>query len=281
MTILVNGTEADTVPVFDRGLQYGDGVFETIAVSAGFPLLLDEHLQRLHAGTARLRLPAADPEVLRREVNALAADVGECVIKIILTAGEGGRGYLRPESPACRRIVSTSPLPPHPPERWSAGVCVRVCETRLAVQPALAGIKHCNRLEQVLARAEWSDPAIAEGLVLDTAGNLVEGTMSNVFAVQGGIVRTPSLTGSGVRGVMRDAVMDLAATAGFPVEEVDGPLDDWLGADALFLTNSVIGIWPVSQVEDRQYGIDDVTRTLLNRLAGARLAPLPPGVFRR
>lgn len=277
MTSLVDGLPSDSLPVADRGLQYGDGVFETIAVSAGRPLLWDAHWRRLHAGLTSLGLPPPAEELLRDEAGRLLQERQSGVLKILVTAGAGGRGYRRPDSPRCHRILSLHPLPPYPQTHWRDGVRVRLCRTRLALQPQLAGLKHCNRLEQVLARAEWDDDAVAEGLVLDAAGRLAEGTMSNVFAVHGNILRTPSLTECGVRGVMRDAVLELATRAGYGTEEVDAPLADWLDAEELFLTNSVIGLWPVRQVDARSYAVGDVSRDLQQRLAHAGLTVMPQG----
>jgi 4-amino-4-deoxychorismate lyase len=129
----------------------------------------------------------------------------------------------------------------------------------LAEQPTLAGIKHLNRLEQVLARAEWSDPAIAEGLMLDQSSRLIEGTMSNVFLVRGGVVYTPRLHRCGVAGIVRELVLQRLAAECAPVREADLTLDDVSAADEVFLTNSLIGIWPVLKIDCLYKTRGDVT----------------------
>lgn len=243
---LLDGKPTAAVPVTDRGLAYGDGLFETIKVCAGRPLFLALHLERLTSDGRRLGI-TIDEASLRAEIATLLPPTAEGVLKLIVSRGGAGRGY-RPQPGAVgRRLVMFFPHSfadaPHP------GVEVRLCQQRLAEQPALAGMKHLNRLEQVLARAEWSEPDIAEGLLLDTAGRLVEGTMSNLFLVRDGALLTPRLHRCGVVGVMRRLVLErLAPACGLTARELDLSVDDLIAADEVFLTNSVIGIWPVLKV---------------------------------
>lgn len=243
---LLDGNPTTAVPVTDRGLAYGDGLFETIKVRAGRPLLLALHLQRLVGDARRLGF-TLDEAALRAEIAALLPPAAEGVLKVIVSRNGAGRGYRPQPGAAGRRLVMFFPQvfddAPHP------GVEVRLCRQRLAEQPALAGMKHLNRLEQVLARAEWSEPGIAEGLLLDTAGRLVEGTMSNLFLVRDGAALTPRLHRCGVAGVMRRLVLErLAPACGLPAHERDVTVDDLIAADEVFLTNSVIGIWPVLKI---------------------------------
>jgi 4-amino-4-deoxychorismate lyase len=142
-------------------------------------------------------------------------------------------------------VIISSPLLQRPAAYSSQGVGVHLCRTRVAVQPALAGIKHLNRLENVLARAEWSDPAIAEGLLCDTEDNVIGGTMSNLFIAKEGRLITPELDRCGVAGVMRDLVMELAHAHGIPLQVTAISLDDLFDAAEVFVVNSVIGLWPV------------------------------------
>lgn len=275
MTCLINGNVATTLAATDRATQYGDAVFETVAVVEGEPLHWQRHWQRLLRGLDVLRLPVPDEALLRAEAREILAGTGSGVLKILITAGSGGRGYRRPARPDCQRILSLHPLPSHPPQRWSDGVTVRVCRMQLAQQPVLAGLKHGNRLEQVLARAEWEAPEIAEGLMCDTDGALVEGTMSNIFAVRDGGLETPELSRCGVAGVMREVIMELATEQQVAVHERRASLDHWLHADALFLCNSVIGIWPVANVDGRPYPVDPLTRRLCDTVIERGLAPSP------
>ena len=185
VSVLVNGVAVDTVSARDRGFQYGDGLFETIAVSRGTPLLWERHAQRLLAGAVRLDMPPPETALLRAETDRLCRGVERGVLKIIFTRGISGRGYRPDASTSTTRALSLSPWPDYPPSWSGEGVVVRLCQTRLASQPRLAGLKHLNRLEQVLARAEWDDE-YAEGLMQDESGNIVEGTMTNIFLVEGG-----------------------------------------------------------------------------------------------
>lgn len=182
------------------------------------------------------------------------AEVGrDGVLKIIVTRGAGGRGYRWPDVPLPTRVLSFHTRPDYPPDWAAVGVASRLCRTRLGVNPALAGIKHLNRLEQVLARNEWSDPGIQEGLLLDTLGWMVEGTMSNLFLLRDGQLETPRLDRCGVTGVMRELVMELANSMGMAVREVRCRLSQVLQADEIFLTNSLIGVWPVRRLDDREW----------------------------
>lgn len=198
----VDGRPAAELSVRDRGLAYGDGLFETLAVRAGTPRLLERHLARLEEGCRRLAIPL-DTAALRQELLAFCAALGDGVAKLIVTRGEGLRGYAPPAEASPRRILSGSPRPAYPERHWQQGVRLFACRTRLAEQPLLAGLKHLNRLEQVLARAEWSDAGHAEGLMLDVHERVVEGVFSNLLLVLDGTLVAPDLRRCGVAGVMR------------------------------------------------------------------------------
>ncbi|MBV2131307.1 aminodeoxychorismate lyase [Pseudomonas sp. MAP12] len=259
--VWIDGRPADLLPVTDRGLAYGDGLFETIAVRQGQIALLERHLQRLGEGARRLLLPL-DLAPVRAELLAFAAELGHGVAKLIVTRGDGQRGYAPPAAARCRRILSGTPPPAYPPAHRLHGVRLHPCATRLAEQPLLAGLKHLNRLEQVLARAEWQDPACAEGLMLDRSGRVIEGVFSNLFLVAGGALLTPSLERCGVAGVMRAEILARAELAGIPARVVDIDRAQLLAADEVFLCNSQFGIWPVVELEDHVWPVGNLTRTL-------------------
>jgi 4-amino-4-deoxychorismate lyase len=243
----VDGFASDSLPVTDRGLNYGDGLFETIRVEHGGAPLLERHLSRLRTGCARLALPLPGPQALRRELSAACDGMEEGILKLVLTRGSGGRGYAPPEAPSCRRVISTHPLPDYPRSRYRDGVSVRLCTTPLGTHPATAGLKHLGRLDQVLASME--PPAgTAEGLMCDASGQVIEGIRSNLFLVRGGQLLTPDLAGSGVAGVMRGLVLDLAPS--LDLEPVIEPVstDDLVRCDEMFLSSSIFGIWPVREV---------------------------------
>lgn len=257
-SILVNGREADQISVLDRGFQYGDGLFETIHIVAGKPQYWQQHMERLSDGCLRLQLPVPEFSILQHEAEILCGEIDEAVLKIIITRGKGGRGYAMDESVESTRVLAMYPAPQYPEGCWSEGVVVRVCETRLGLNPALAGIKHLNRLEQVLACAEWdsTDPHSAdihEGLMLDINNNVIEGTKSNLFCVKNGELYTPDLSLCGVKGIIREQVIKIAKQAGLAVHEKQMELSDLNQAEEIFLCNSLVGLWPVRLLEDRPF----------------------------
>ena len=266
--VLVNGVAVDMISVRDRGLQYGDGLFETIAVHRGTPLLWEQHAQRLLAGAVRLGMLPPEVVLLRAEADQLCRGVERGVLKIILTRGVSGRGYRPDASIPMTRVLSLSPWPDYQPSWSGEGVAVRLCQTRLASQPRLAGLKHLNRLEQVLARAEWDDE-YAEGLMQDESGNIIEGTMTNVFLVEEGTLCTPDVTRCGVEGVMRGAVLEQAGCLGIACRVGPVTATQLEQADELFLTNSLIGLWPVRRIENRSYTIGQTTRKIQKAIRDA------------
>jgi 4-amino-4-deoxychorismate lyase len=259
LTTRINGVAVDCVDTSDRGLLYGDGLFETLAVRNGRVSSWPRHMSRLQAGCQRLGMPAVDTSKLAQEADELLAGTGQAVLKVIVTRGSGGRGYRIPEKMAPRRILQLHPWPEFPPAAAEAGVTARLCSTRLCHNPLLAGIKHLNRLEQVLARREWNDPQTGEGLLLDADGCLVEGTMSNLFLARQQVLLTPDLRGCGVAGIMRSIILDLAERLSLPVRIGALDMDDLQNADEVFLCNSLIGIWPVIAVDGRVYRKGEIT----------------------
>jgi 4-amino-4-deoxychorismate lyase len=262
--LLINGDSGTSISAFDRGLQYGDGLFETIAVVDARPCLWGRHYGRLLAGGKRLGISIPPAATLLAEAQREIGSSHKGVIKITVTRGEGGRGYRSDPEMAATRLVHFSSWPDYPPDAGTAGVSVRVCNTRLGSTPALAGIKHLNRLEQVLARSEWSDAETSEGLMLDSLDQVIEGTMSNIFMLRDGAIHTPDLSDCGIEGVMRALVLDVAAELGRGVHIRPIPMTELLQADSLFLTNSLIGVWPVRAVQDRTFKLEKLDRELVS-----------------
>ncbi len=250
---MVNGEMQTTLSVADRGLQYGDGLFETIALRGGVLEFWGDHMARLQQGAERLSIPQPDPDQLRAEAEQLIKmeEYDPGVLKIVLTRGVGGRGYLAPQPATPTRILSLTPFP-YSEERQQAarkqGVRLHICNTRLGDNPTLAGIKHLNRLEQVLARNEWSDSTIAEGVVMNQQGQMVEGTMSNLFFVRDGEIITPDLSHCGVDGVIRRQLLQQFEQRGIEVAVRAVPLQELVVVDEAFCCNSLIGIWPIRQI---------------------------------
>ncbi len=272
---LLNGQPSKQVSILDRGLHYGDGLFETIAVNEGQTLLWQAHMQRLKEGCERLKIPFPDTKILQKEAKQLIPDNCKSVLKIMLTRGEAGRGYKPATSLEASRILAVYDWPEHPREIRSEGVNVRICETQIGWNPTLAGIKHMNRLEQVLARSEWNDDKIFEGLILDIEGNVIEGCMSNVFVINDNKISTPDLTQCGIDGIVRDLVLEIAADFDLKAEVKKLSMEDILAAEEVFLTNSIIGLVPVKQIETCCFNSFMQTQKLSNYLLNERLiAPL-------
>lgn len=262
--ILINGKKTEQIGARDRGLHYGDGLFETIAVIEGEAVFWERHLQRLEKGCQRLSLPFPDPALLQREAQSLIKNEPRAVLKLIISRGEGGRGYAYPEPTRSTRLLMPYLWPDYPIQNWRQGVQVRFCDTRLARQPQLAGLKHLNRLEQVLARNEWRDANIAEGLMCDENGNVIEGTLSNLFMLHNGVLHTPDLSQCGVAGIMRERILELAHRQGIRIEIDNITKAQLLAADEVFLSNSLIGLWPVNSLQGRNFKIGNITRSLQN-----------------
>ena len=247
--ILVNGQAADTVSALDRGLAYGDGVFRTLRTHAGQPVWWADHYARLSADCTALMLACPDESVLRGEACQVA-EAGQGIVKVVLTRGAGARGYAPSSGQACTRIVMSAPLPPHAHPDAPVDVTARWCTLRLARQPRLAGIKHLNRLENVLARAEWDDQAIFEGLLCDENGAVISGVMSNLFWAKGGELYTPDLSESGVAGVARTRVLRAMAHHGIRTHIGHLLPDAILAADEVMICNSVMGVRRVARLDD-------------------------------
>lgn len=251
MLVLIDGEPASGVPADDRGLAYGDGVFRTLPMLGGQARMWSRHYAKLAADCRALAITPPEEQQLRADLGRVAAAHPDCVLRITVTRGSGGRGYEPPPQSRSRRIVAASRLPEYPLSWLREGVAVRHCTIRLAVQPRLAGIKHLNRLENVLARSEWTDPQIAEGLLSDSNGVVIEGCRSNLFILEQGRLLTPDLSGCGVSGVTREAILEKDAGHGWAcaVEPISHARLE--AADAVMLVNSLIGVWPVARLGDR------------------------------
>lgn len=270
----INGERRHCVDASDRGFQYGDGVFETIAVYQGKPLFWQRHIDRLLKGCQTLRIPFPDVSLLQAEASEIIDGADSAVLKLIITRGSGGRGYRQPDSIVPTRVLSLHPFPQYPECFHADGIVARFCEQQLAINPGLAGIKHLNRLEQVLARAEWQDDSIQEGLMQDYQGHIIEGTMSNLFFVKSGVLYTPSVKNCGIAGIVRQLVTEFAVVHSIEFVEMQVDKQSLLNADEVFVTNSVIGIWPVKQLDQQHFGVGSVTRTIRHSYEQARAREL-------
>jgi len=262
---LINGRPGEQVSVNDRGLAYGDGLFETIAVRDGELRFFGAHYARLVVSCRRLQIPVPEQQHLLDYAAQLLAEERHGTLKIIITRGSGKRGYALPDSAQPTCAVGFSPeLPEASPLK---GISARFCQTRISSNIATAGMKTLNRLEQVMARAEWQDKTICEGIMLGTQGEVVCGTMTNIFLVTQGRIITPVLDQYGVHGVMRAQVMDVANSRGLSCNEERIDADRLGEFDELFMTNSRIGVWPVAQLHQHNYQRQDATVTIMRGLS--------------
>lgn len=262
MSLWIDGVVESRMSALDRGLNYGDGLFETMRLLDRAVRYLDRHLARLAQGCERLGISRVDFAALNHEIASIARTLDDGALKLIVTRGSGPRGYRPAGTERPTRVLAWSPPRVADASAGTDGVRVRYCSTPASVNVALAGVKHLNRLDCVLARSEWSDADIAEGLMRDSQGAIVGGTMSNVFAVRGETIVTPRIDRAGVKGIMRGIVIEAAHGAGLVVEEQVLTAAHLAAAHELFLTNALIGIWPVRALENRQLKPGPVTRRL-------------------
>ncbi|MGL5359338.1 MAG: aminodeoxychorismate lyase, partial [Shewanella sp.] len=203
----VNGQRQATITGADRGLAYGDGLFATMRSGIDGILCFATHQARINAGAARLGFDWHMGEDLCRQLTELAKQYPHHCIKLLLTRGVGGRGYAPPSHCAVTEVVSVHPIPTHYAQWQQRGISLQTSPVRLGHQPLLAGIKHLNRLEQVLIRSQPLAANFDDWLVLDCNGKVIESSMANLFLMQDRRVVTPCLAQCGVSGVMREQVI--------------------------------------------------------------------------
>lgn len=242
---LINGQQADHISIRDRGFQYGDGCFETVRVLSNKPILWAAHLNRLEHACRVLNF-SVDFDLLQREISQLLQEklTADAILKIIITRGEGGRGYAPIEQAQCNRIIQ---LTDYVAPATQEGARVVLCEHRLSSNSNLAGIKHLNRIDQVLASAQI--PSVCdEGLCMDEAGNVIEGCRSNLLLAIDNELVTPDLSNSGVEGVMLNHLIEEFGKQGARVVRKAISLTELKAADEALLCNSVFGVWPIAEI---------------------------------
>lgn len=274
LAIRINGVDAraltaDTLAT-SRALHYGDGMFRTLLKFEGCVLDRERQLGRLAADAERLGLEPPSPGRLGAEIDEATADHATATLKLILGRNGAGRGYQSVEI-GTERLLLVYPAPAYPSECWTRGIAASRASVTLAAQPLLAGIKHLNRLEQVLAARDWP-PAIDEVILGDVSGAPVCGSRSNLFWVAGGILHTPDLTRCGVAGIMRERVLQAARDEETATRVVTASWDELMSADEAFVTNSLIGIWPLRALDRRRWPAPGpVTTRLMAALDHPRL----------
>jgi 4-amino-4-deoxychorismate lyase len=253
-TTLINGSFNGAISALDRGLSYGDGVFRTIKVVQGLPEYWPVHYQTLVKDCTAIGIVCPSADVFINDFEQLfSIEELVAVAKIIVTRGEGARGYSPPAVTNPLRVMIKSSMPDYAQENFSEGVALHLCETRIGHQPKLAGVKHLNRLENVLARMEWHDPKIVEGLMLDCNDNVIECTAANIFARYENVLLTPALDQCGVSGITRKQILARAHTLNLKPAIETMSLKKLLSADEVIICNSLFGAWQVRQLENKQW----------------------------
>lgn len=266
-----HGIRIGNVPVDDRATQYGDGVFETIAVRDAEPRFWDLHVARLALDCEKIGLAMPPPSILLRDLeNALARTTihtGFCAAKIVISCGGDERGYRRAENLPANSRIGIFADEPLSEDDYASGVCVHLCETIVASQPKLAGVKSLNRLDQVLARLEWSEAGIFDGLMCDDDGNLICATRANLFVVRENVIETPRLDRCGVAGIMRKCIINLLGENNIDVMEMAIGSDEFASFDEIFLSNSQFGVVPVRRCGDHTWAVGEATRSVMALLS--------------
>lgn len=270
---LLNGQPTDNLTLTDRGLHYGDGLFETIAVIDGVPLCWEKHLDRLLLGCKRLNIPFHDIHALETEVTILCKNIEHSVLKIIITSGIGSRGYRRHANIQPTRFLAIYPWPEYPKSNmYLHGINARSCSARLGDNVTLAGIKHLNRLEQVLARNEWNDINTIEGIMLDNNNHVISGTMSNLFLIYDNKkLLTPNISSCGIAGVVRQCILEQCKDFGYTSTVLQLSLEDIYAAKEMFFCNSILGILPVAKLEEYAFSAPFVSLKIRDSLIKRRV----------
>lgn len=255
ITALVNGVKSNTLSIADRAVLYGDSVFETVAVSKQKPLLLEDHLARLELGAQALKIHYNKIKLIKEINSLISLSKVNSVMRITISRGEGGRGYQPNKQMKGTRIISLHDMPSGVKKRQTEGIILGLSSIKLSQQPALAGHKHSNRLEQVLASIEISEKT-DEVIMLDSENNVICGSKSNIFILLNGTWVTPRLLKAGIAGVMRGKIMTLLKENNIPFNEHKTlTLKEVKNAEALFVSNSLIGLWPVRQFIAQPFAI--------------------------
>ncbi len=267
--IWIDGEPSRSLPLPDRGLDFGDGLFETLLLYRGQALYLDRHLQRLERGISRLGFPASCLTAVNNTLNRVLSSAGSpaqwSALRLTLTRGAGPRGYAPPENPTPRVIISLLEIPG--PEQFPAPLSLALADIAWPHQPRLAGIKHLNRLEQVLAAAQARADGVDDVLMLDTAGAVCSLSAANLFLVEGDRLVTPFLVQCGIAGTRRELILEHWAPAlGLAVSEETFELPRLLAADEVFCSNALVGVRPVGSLKECSWSDFSTCRALHRKM---------------
>ncbi len=265
MWVVDRGVYRGQIDSWDRGVQFGDGVFETILILDDKPQNFERHINRLVESLSRLSISNKESDLSLHISNTLAdiiskSELHSGVLKVLVTRGDSARGYAVPKGLTSNITFFYNPLPVIDCNLYQIGVDLKFCSTQCSINPQLSGMKHLNRLENVLARQELDTEY--EGLMQNHLGNVVEGIMSNIFFERESVLYTPKLDLSGVKGVMRGTIFELCEKSNIDVQVIDIKSDDMNVFQSAFICNSVIGILPVKSIDKRVLNVGTITKQL-------------------
>ncbi|MDX7991357.1 aminodeoxychorismate lyase [Xenorhabdus littoralis] len=249
MTYWINGNQCDLLPVNDRAVQFGDGCFTTIRIERGQPALLPLHIKRLQKGVEKLFMPELDWSCLEHHIKQVVEGCESGVLKVILSRGAGGRGYSIDGTVQTTQLLSLSSYPEQYITQRQKGVSLELSPISMGINPHLAGIKHLNRLEQVLIKRFIEQSKVDDALVLDSDGLLVECCASNIFWRKGKNVYTPDLSQCGVEGIMRQKIIELLAESDYNLSCIMRYPEALAHADEVLICNSLMPVIPVNQIQ--------------------------------
>jgi 4-amino-4-deoxychorismate lyase len=265
--VWVNGQPDATVSPLDRGLAYGDGLFATMRVNKSEIQFIESHFLRLTQGAQRLGFQWQPTAALRERLLQCAKDNPQSCLKILLSRGVGGRGYTPPNSsPSITEIVSVHPFPSFYQDWQKTGISLQSSDVLLARQPRLAGIKHCNRLEQVLIKSVALANGIDDWLVLDSNKNIIESSMANLFFETDAGIITPQFSYAGVAGMMREQVIYQLLEMKFSVSVTEINVDILSQVKHVFMTNSLLGVVDINKIDQQSFKIAPYTSLLREQL---------------
>ena len=266
LNYLINGSYNLTISPLDRGFAYGDGVFRTLIMRNGQPENWPLHYQKLVADCAAINIVCPSAEILMSDLCQLFLATETAVAKIIITRGEGERGYAPPAITAPMRVVLKTAMPIYPEKNSVLGVNLHVCKTQIAAQPLLAGVKHLNRLENVLARMEWTDTSIADGIMLDYQNNVIECTAANIFARFNDTLITPNITQCGIAGITRQRIIDHAHLWKLKIKIKEINLEQLINADEVIVSSSLYKAWQVKNILHKNWPPSNLANKIRNTL---------------
>ncbi|MBU2870451.1 aminodeoxychorismate lyase [Colwellia sp. E2M01] len=252
----INGQQQTKIAINDRGLSYGDGLFTTAKIAAGKVMLLAKHVERLIDGCQKLKIPLPDDVNLTQELSQVAQPYASAVLKVMITAGSGGRGYSRLglKDNATNIIITVTDFPTNYAEIARTGINMGNSEQQLASSSMLGGIKHLNRLEQVLLKAEVDERSEDDLIVTNVLGNVVEAISSNVFYWLDGQLYTPEISTSGVNGIIRQVIIEKNPQ----INIVKTKLSELKQVQSMFICNALMGIIPVKTYNEQQLNLTPV-----------------------